>query len=290
LEYFRQAVALDPNYAAAYAALSRMHKRVGFGDDPELSRPDRLALAEQAALKAVALDDFSGEAHEALGYVRRDNYELASAETEFKRAVALAPTEARFHEGLAQLYAMTQRPDEALAEARRAVELDPLSPTANAEVADALLASDRCDEALAQLDKLRSLRPPLNRAGLIAAECYGQKQMWPEAIAEIQRITVNGGPRGEALLGYVLGRAGRPEEARRILATMLDRSRRTNGGAFDVALVYIGLGDDDRAFAWLDKAVDDRSLGLQWLHTIVAGLRRDPRFERLRQRIGLPKG
>jgi TolB-like protein/DNA-binding SARP family transcriptional activator len=290
LEYFRQAVALDTNYAAGYAGLARMHKRIAFGDDPDhLSRPDRLALAEKAALKAIALDDSSGEAHESLSYIRRDNYELASAETELKRAVALDPTNARFREGLVQLYAMTQRPAEALEEARRAVELDPLSSTANAEVADALLANDRCDEALAQLDKLKSLQPPLNRAGLIAAECYAQKQMWPEAIAEIQRITVNGGPRGEALLGYMLGRGGRREEARRILAAMLDRSRRTNGGAFDVALVYIGLGDNDRAFAWLDKAVDDRSLGFQWLHTIVNGLRRDPRFEHLRQRVGLPK-
>jgi tetratricopeptide (TPR) repeat protein len=172
-------------------------------------------------------------------------------------------------------------------EARRALELDPLSPTANAELADALLANDRCDEALAQLEKLRSLRPPLNRAGQIAAECYGQKQMWPEAIAEIQRITVNGGPRGQAFLGYVLGRGGRTEEARRILAEMLDRSRRTNGGAFDVALVYIGLGDNDQAFAWLNKAVDDRSLGFEWMHTIVDDLQRDPRFEKLRPRIGL---
>ena len=290
LEYFRQALALDSNYAAAYAGLALMHKRIAFGDDPDqLSRPDRLALAEKAALKAIALDDSSGEAHEALSFVRRDNYELASAETELKRAVALEPTNARFHEGLVELYAMTQRPAEALVEARRAVELDPLSPTANAEVADALLANDRCDEALAQLEKLRSLRPPLNRAGLLAAECYAQKQMWPEAIAEIQRITVNGGPRSQAFLGYLLGRGGRTEEARRILAAMLDRSRRTNGRAFDVALVYIGLGDNDQAFAWLDKSVDDRSLGFEWMHTMVNGLRRDPRFEHLRQRAGLPK-
>ena len=289
LEYFRQALALDSNYAAAYAGLALMHKRIAFGDDPELSRPDRLALAEQAALKAIALDDSSGEAHEALSFIRRDNYELASAETELKRAVALEPTNSRFHEGLVQLYGMTQRPAEALVEARRALELDPLSPTANAEVANALLANDRCDEALAQLEKLRSLRPPLNRAGLIAAECYEQKQMWPEAIAEIQRITVNGGPRGQAFLGYVLGRGGRTEEARRILAEMLDRSRRTNGGAFDVALVYIGLADNDQAFAWLNKAVDDRSLGFEWMHTIVDDLQRDPRFEKLRRRIGLPK-
>jgi DNA-binding SARP family transcriptional activator len=289
LEYFRQAVALDPNYAAAYASLARMHKRIAFGDDPQLSRPDRLALAEQAALKAIALDDSSGEAHEALGYVRRDNYEFTQAETEFKRAVALDPTNSRFHEGLVQIYTMTQRSDEALVEARRAVQLDPLSPTANAEVADALLAYDRCDEELLQLEMLRSLRPPLNRANLIAAECYGQKEMWPEAIAEIQRITVNGGPRVYALLGYTLGRAGRTEEARRILAVMLDRARRTKGGAFDVALLYAGLGENDQAFTWLDKSVDDRSLGFEWMHATVNDLQRDPRFEKLGQRVGLQK-
>jgi TolB-like protein/DNA-binding SARP family transcriptional activator len=289
LEYFRQAVALDSNYAAAYAGLAFGHWRIGFGDDPELSRPARLALAEQAALKAVALDDSSGEAHAALSFVRRDNYELASAERELKRAVALEPTNSRFHEWLVQLYVLTDRPAEALVEGRRALELDPLSPSANAEVAHALLANGRCDEALAQLETLRSLRPPLNRAGLIAADCYGQKQMWPEAIAEIQRIQVNGGPRVQALLGYTLGRGGRADEARQILAALLDRSRRINGDAFDVAIVYVGLGENDQAFIWLEKAVDDRSLGFVWMRTFVDGLRGDPRFEKLRRRAGLPK-
>jgi hypothetical protein len=169
------------------------------------------------------------------------------------------------------------------------VELDPLSPTANAEFAHALLANDRCDEALAQLEKLRSVRPPVNRAGAIAAECYGQKQMWPAAIAEIQRISVNGGPHGQMLLGYMLGRGGRTDEARQILASLLDRSRRINGDAFSVAIVYAGLGENDRAFTWLDRAVDDRSLGFVWMHTIEDGLRRDPRFENIRRRAGLPK-
>lgn len=289
LEYFRQALALDPNYAAAYAGLSRMHRRIGVGDDRELSRPERLALAEKAALKAVALDDSSADAHAALSFVRRDNYEMAPAETELKRAVALEPTNARFHEWLVQLYVLTQRPGEALLEGRRAVELDPFSPDANAEFAHALLANDRCNEALAELEKLKSLNPPLNRAGAIAAECYGQKQMWPQAIAEIQRISVNGGPRGEALLGYMLARGGRTDEARRILTSLLARSRRINGDAFDVAIVYAGLGENDQAFAWLDKSVDDRSLGFEWMHTIVGGLRRDPRFERIGRRAGLPK-
>ena len=105
--------------------------------------------------------------------------------------------------------------------------------------------------------------------------------------AEIQRIAPNGGPRGQAMLGYMLGRGGRTAEARQVLDSLLERSRRTNGGAFDVAIVYAGLGDKDQAFAWLNKAVDDRSLGFEWMYTIVNGLRPDPRFEKLQHRIGL---
>jgi tetratricopeptide (TPR) repeat protein len=266
-----------------------MHLRIGLGDDTELSHPDRLALAEQAALKAIALDDSSGLAHATLALVRMNNYQLASAEMESKRAVALEPTNARLREWLAMQYVLTERPAEALVEGRRAFELDPLSPTANAELARALLANDRCDEALAQLQKLRSLHPPLLRAGVIAAECYARKQMWPEAIAELMRISPTGGPRVQAVLGYMLGRGGRTEESRRILAALLDHSRRINGDAFDVAIVYAGLGENDQAFAWLDKSLDDRSVGYEWPTTVVNGLRSDPRFERFRRRAGLPE-
>jgi tetratricopeptide (TPR) repeat protein len=289
LEYFRQAIALDPNYAAAWAGLARMHNRLGGGDDTEMSRRDRLALAEQAALKAVALDDSSAEAHATLSLVRRMNYELASAETELKRAVALEPTNARFREWLVLLYVFTERPADALVEGRRALELDPLSPSANAELAHALLANDRCDEALAQLEKLKSVRPPLLRTGTIAAQCYARKHMWQEAIAVLQRTSANSNPRGQALLGYMLARGGRTDEARRMLAAMLDRSRRMNGGAFEVATLYAGLGENDQAFVWLDKALDDRSLEFTHVHTVVDDLRRDPRFDRFRQRLGLQK-
>jgi len=290
LEYFRQAIALDPRYAAAYAGLARLHARIGAGDDEEMPLRDRLALAEQAALKAVALDDSLAEAHATLGIVRRFNLDLASAETELKRAVALEPANARFREALVQLYVLAERDSDALLEGRRAVELEPLSPTANAELAHALLANDRCDEALAQLQKLSSLRPPLLRASSFAAQCYTRKHMWPEAIAALQRTVAHAGPRGDAQLGYVLARAGRRDEARRTLAALLDRSRRIEGGAFEVAVVYVGLGEKDKAFAWLDKAVDDRSLGFEWLPTIADDLRPDPRFDRLRRRIGIQKG
>lgn len=287
LEYFRQAIALDPNYAAAFAGLARMQKRIAFGDDQQLSRPDRLALAEQAALKAVALDDSSADAHATLSLVRRDNYEMASAEMELKRAVALDPTNPRFHEYLVQLYVLMERPPEALLEGRRALELDPLAPTAHAELAHALLANHRYDDARAQLEKLKFLHPPLNRAGAIAAQCYGRKQMWPQAIAEVQRVSPNAGPRGQAILAYMLAKGGREDDARGILAELTDRSRRINGDAFDVALVQFGLGNSDQAFLWLNKAVDDRSVGFEWLPTVVEDLRGDPRFDNVRRRLGL---
>ena len=289
IEYFRQAIALDPSYAAAYAGLAHLYTRIGTGDDDEMALRNRMVLAKQSALKAVALDDSLGEAHLALGVAKRYELDLAGAETEMKRAVALEPANSRFREPLVFLYVFAGRDSEALAEARRGAELDPMSPNAIGELAHALLASNRCDEALAQLQRLRSLRPPLLRAGSYAAQCYTRSRMWPEAIAELQRMLKHGGSRSEAQLGYVLARAGRGDEARRILNTLLDRSRRIDGGAFEVAVVYVGLAEKDQAFAWLDKSVDDRSLGFDWLPSILDDLRPDPRFDRLRRRIGIQK-
>lgn len=284
LDYFSRAIALDPKYAAAYAGISRMQGRLAGSNDEDLPVRDRLALAEQAALKAVALGDSVGDAHAALGLIRSRNHDMVGAETELRRAVALEPTNARFRQWLAQLYASVGRSTEALLEAQRARDLDPLSPTANAEVANALAANGRCDEALTQLDKLKFLRPPLLRGARLGAECYARKKMWPQAIAEMQRISVNAGPHGQALLGYVLARGGRPDEARQILAALLDRERRLKTGAFDVATVYAGLGDNDHAFAWLDKSIDDRSFVLDTL-IVADGLKSDPRFDRIRQRF-----
>ena len=198
LEYFRQAIAIDPQYAAAYAGFARlMLTRVSYFEDATMSRRDGLAAAEQAARKAILLDSTLAEAHGALAVVRWSRLDVAGSEAELRRAVALDPTNTSFREWLVQHYVWTGRPAEALAEARRAVALDPLSPNATAELAHALLANDRCDEALALLARLRSLQPPLLRAGDFAARCYARKRMWSEAIAEAQR----GASRGTAPSG-----------------------------------------------------------------------------------------
>jgi TolB-like protein/DNA-binding SARP family transcriptional activator len=283
LEYFRQAIALDSGFAAAYAGLSRIQMRLA-GNDLTPLRQEQFALAERAAYTAVALDDSLGDAHAALSMVDRSKYELAAADTEMMRAVALDPTNARFHEWLVQVYATTGQREQALAEGRRAQTLDPLSPTANAEFAHALIANDRCDEALAQLDKLKLLRPPLLRAVDFATQCYVRKKMWPEAVAGAQQLAATAGMQAQGTLGYVLAQAGRAGEARKVLDSLLERGRQANGDAFQIATVYAGLGDNDRAFAWLDRSLEDRSFAFnnQMIFDALAG---DPRLDRFRERL-----
>lgn len=287
LGYFQRAIALDPRYAAAYAGVAQMHIRLATTKDTAISLRERLRLGERAARTAVALDDSSADAHAALSVVRKNDYDFALAEAELKRAVALEPTTARFHEWLVQLYVLRGRPADALVEARRALELDPLSAPANAELAHAMLADGRCDEALAQLAPLRLLQPPLLRAADFAAQGYACKGMWADAIAEIQRMSPIPGPRGHALLGFLLARAGRTAEAQQILGALLERSQRRGDVAGEIAMVYAGLGDRERTLAWLEHARDERTLVLDHLPIILDRFQPDPRIELIRHRLGL---
>jgi eukaryotic-like serine/threonine-protein kinase len=290
LDHVQQAIALDTGYAAAYARLARLQVRIANGNDLEMSRRERLAMAEKAALKAVALDDSSGEAHAALGKVMKYLNRRPLAVAELRRAVALEPSNNESRETLAELLVETGHLEEALVQASRSFESDSMSPTAISEVANALLASDRCDEALPKLAKLRSLQPPLNRAPLLASQCYARKKMWPQAIAEMERIVPNGGPRADALLGYTLGRAGRDAEARKLLDDLTRRFRKHNDGAFFVALVYAGLGDRDHAIEWLDKSVDDVSFVADWMPEIIRDFSQDARFSPIAHRLGIAVG
>ena len=196
LEYFKQAVALDPNYAAAHAGVARLTLRGRYAVSP-LKRRELTRVAEASALRALALDSMSSDAHATLALVRRRAFDYRAAERLLLRAAELNPTDSRTREWLVQLYVLLQRPQDALLHAQAAVANDPLSASAHAELARALLASGRCDEALIELQRLRALKPPLLRAKLIAALCYTQKQMWPEAIAELRILQENAGLRAQ---------------------------------------------------------------------------------------------
>jgi serine/threonine-protein kinase len=286
-EYFERAIAVDPTYAAAYAGLATTHIRLGFAAEPGLPLPKLYALADAAARKAVALDDSLAEAHQALGRVRLVMLDFPTAKTEIERALALDPTRPITRLTLANLHLWAQRPGEALAEAGRALAVDPLAPIMHSEVAYALFANGRYDEALAQLDRIRGVRPPLRRVAVLAAQCYAEKGMWDQAIAALRPQAETGDPLTIAFLGHVLARAGQREEASRVLEDVLARQKRTGVGAFEVAIVYAGLGELDQAFAWLDSSVEDYSLKVQIMSPTFDALHRDPRFERFSRRLGL---
>jgi serine/threonine-protein kinase len=296
VEYLRQAIALDSSYAAAYATLGRMYARLSASVD----MPDREryhALAEEAARKSVSLDDSLAEGHAVLGARRMAAFDFESAERHLTRAIQLDPTAALMHEWMVTLHLWRDRPNEALEHAERALELEPLSPAAHAERARALLFNDRCEEALAQLEKLAGVRPPLLRAAPIAAQCHARRQNWPAAIAAIRPSAERGEPTALAQLGYMLARGGERADALRIGVTLFERWRRGESIAFALALVHAGLGDFDQAFTWLDRSITDRSLHggpgnpahLLIVSPLLEDLRRDPRFERVRERLGLQK-
>jgi Flp pilus assembly protein TadD len=113
--------------------------------------------------------------------------------------------------------------------------------------------------------------------------------MWPEAIAEAQRNLGVTGTRGLPLLAFVLARAGRVDEARRILTTLRDQAAHDDGSAMDVAVVYAALGENDEAFAWLDRAVEERSFVAELHGDLVASLESDPRYDRFRALLGIQK-
>jgi serine/threonine-protein kinase len=287
--YYQQAIMADSTYAAAHAGLALAYVRLGSARDPDRPLHELYALAEEAAGKAIALDDSLAEAHLALGRARMAALDLGSAQTELERAIALDPTDWRFRGLLATLHIWAGRPLDALSEARRALEVDPLSPYANVWLAHALFVNRRCDDALAQLERLAAIRPPLRSAAAITGQCHAGKRMWPEAIGALRPQAESGDPLITALLGHTLARAGQREEARRILADLLARRSRTGSGAFEVAVVYAGLGDVDQAFTWLDRSIGDLSLKVHVMEPTFEDLQGDPRFERLRTRLGLQK-
>ena len=302
VELLQQAVALDPTYAAAWAALALMHHRVGLVENgPMLSpqaRERHRRLADQAARQALVLDDSLADSHLMMGKIRMAGFELASADRHLTQALALDPMLPEPHELLVTLSLWRGRPAEALAHAEHAVALDSLSPAAHAEVARALLGLDRCDAALAQLDKLSHLQPPLLRIADYAAQCHARLGRWPAAVAVLRPQAEHGMPTALAQTAYVLARAGRRGEARRIHAALLEQSRRGRGSAFQVGLAYAGLGDLDQALAWFERAITDHSLhggpsspGLMLVlpGPLSADVQRHPAFEPLRKRIGLPR-
>jgi serine/threonine protein kinase/Tfp pilus assembly protein PilF len=290
IENFQEAIEKDPNYALAYAGLADCYQVPANRLPPR----QRMPQAEAAARKALELDNTVVEAHTTLARVLYAyDWDWSGAEKEFKRAIELNPRYAPAHQWYGAYLSATGRFREASAEEKRAQELEPLSLIMNFEVALGLYQARNYDQAIDQFQKTLELDPNFPPPHTYLPAAYEQKGMFEEAIAGFQRgIPVTEGADNTltmAGLAHAYAVSGRKTEARRLLAELQRLSEQSYVPAHDLALVYTGLGERDKAFGWLDKASEEHSFNLIYLKTEPRfdPLRSDPRFAELLRRVGL---
>jgi tetratricopeptide (TPR) repeat protein len=290
IEYFEQALDIDPVYAPAYSGLANCYvvmSSVAYGT---LSTRDAMEKAAAAAKTALEIDPKLADAHTSLGIVQmKYNWNWAEAEKSFKRAIELKPDSAAAHYWYANLLITTGRMDEAIESSERAKSLDPLSPLFVTNLGRTYYRARKYDQAIAYFLDVLQQKPNNTSAMYVLAHAYFQKGRYDEAIALLQNISQTNKWLAAAPLGYALAKTGRAAEARQILSEMENVPKTENLPAQERAIVYIGLGDKDAAFYWLEKSYEERFASIISLPTepIFDSLRSDPRFVSLAKRLKL---
>jgi len=296
IDYFEQAVAVDPNYALAYSGLADAYWILHFLSDAEPAQ-QLPSLAKAAALKAIALDDTLAEAHTSLGEINQTfELDFAAAEREYKRAIELNPNYAVAHQRYGFFLNLMGRINEARAEFGRALEIDPVSPVMNAEAGRPFYRSRDYGRAAEQFQKAIELDPNYPRAHILLARCYTQMGRYDEAVSEAQKGAALSDPQREAggvprsyQIAYIYAKAGRVRAARRMLHELEKSPTQHNDQLYHHALAYAALGDRERAFGQIEKLYVTRSVDLLALKTDPAwdDLRDVPRFQELLRRFGV---
>jgi serine/threonine protein kinase/tetratricopeptide (TPR) repeat protein len=287
LQHFARAIELDPSYALAHAGVADSY--VAFASFRVSSANDAYPKARVAAVRALELDPTLAEAHSALAMVSLyDEWNWPAAEIAFKRALALNPDDGTTHLRYALALPYFERFDDALREIARARQADPLSPVIGANVGKILHLARRYDQAIEEHRKALELDPNFflthNNLGLT----FALTRAYEQAIAEFQRaIVLSDNSEAKANLAYAYAVSGRSREARKILDELETRTPEVYTSPFDIAVAYTGLGDRDRAFAWLEKAYHERARSLLSLkiNPLFDSLRSDPRFAALMGRM-----
>lgn len=297
-KYFQQAIQKDPNYAPAYSGLSDYFAFLTLIGGPEILPPNQaMAQAKAAAVRAVQLDDSSAEAHASMAHILHNyDWDFEGAEREFKRAIELNPNYATVHHWYAHLLMQVGRTDESLAQARLATGLDPLSPFVNQGLARQYYLSRQYDKAIAQCQVVLQMDAAYLPARTQLALAYEQKGMLPQAVSTMEEARNQAGektdlPMVHALLAHAYALAGRKADAQNELNVLTAIGSKRYVPPSYVAIVYLALGDKDKAFEYLNKSYQDRSEQLLYLgvEPIVDPLRSDPRFDVLLKQVGLKR-
>jgi TolB-like protein/Flp pilus assembly protein TadD len=293
LHYLEAATKKDPNYAAAYAALSSVYGIMI--NNGLLSEKEGYPKWRAVVTKAMELDDKLSEAHVSLGILLQyHDWNWTDAEREFERAVQLNPNQPIVHLVLGDNFCMTGRLDRAIAEETRARQLDPYSVSHNSMLGNTLVFAGRNDEAIQQGRKMLDLSS--RDAHQVMGLAYEHKGDWQHAIPELQEMVKLSKdepqlPQGVADLAHAYAVFGRKQEARQLLAQLMEMSKKRFVPSWAFALINVGLGDKDRAFEWLDKAYDERPSDIMGIKVDprMQPLRSDPRYRELLLRMGLPE-
>jgi TolB-like protein/Tfp pilus assembly protein PilF len=292
IQYFQESIDRDPRAARAHAGLADSYTLLGiYGLMPQ---HDANLHAERAAKRALEIDESLGEAHASLALLQMQRLEWTAARASFTRALDLKPGYVSAHHWYSAYLACSGRLPEALAEIDRAIALDPLSISVSAQRAAILLLARRPDEAIAHVEQLIRTRPGFASAHSLLADGYSQKRDYNRALAEIRRAGELGDRSLElqAKAGYIHAVFGRRAAALNVATDLVNRNRKSGEAtAGGVAAIYAALNDKERAFEWLQRAVEARepSVAYVLVDPVWDNLRSDPRFERVLVSVGVPR-
>jgi TolB-like protein/Tfp pilus assembly protein PilF len=288
IPYFEDALNKDGTFAPAYLGLAEAYTMLGTiaaGDPPQATRPKVISFAR----KALAIDPGLVKAHVLLANVLQEEWRWTEAEAEYRRALELNPDSAEAHEWFALWLICQGRTDEAVASIHRARALDPVG-VSGGSVAWILFQARHYDEAIREATSALALQP--DNVGYLTGLGFAliANNQPADAIPGLEKaISLSGSPAATGILIRAYAHAGRRRDAMRLLAQL--KQRRVAGyipaGAFVNA--YLGLGDKEQAFYWLEQAYKEQSNILQFLktHPYFDPIRSDPRFADLVRRVGL---
>jgi len=291
IEHFRHTVQIDPIFAPAYSGLADCYATLGYLSS--LAPSEAFPAARQYATKALELNKSLAEAHASLGFVKLYfDWNWADAEADFQRAISLDPNYAPSHQWYSIFLLAAGRPEDGFREIQLARQPDPLSLPVNTDLGFHYYYTGRYGEAVKQLKFVLELNKDFPAAHLWLGRTYQELGRLNDALAEFQHVEqkLPEWPVSIAAMGFVAGVSGRTDEARNALAELRRLAGKKFVTSYGVALVHAGLGQKDSAFAWLNKAFDERSHWLVWLRLDPRWkeLRSDSRFAELVSRVGYP--
>jgi tetratricopeptide (TPR) repeat protein len=284
IDAFKEAIAKDNSFAPAYAGLAASYVIRSGRSKKYDDRDDELAGVRTAAEKAIELDPMLGEAHGALGMAWARDGQWEQSEKSFRRAIALDPADSTLHHDFAfHLLLPLGRIVEALEELRIAENADPLSPQVHFALAYTLLSAGQYDEAARESERIPANHPA-------RSETLGRARLWQGRFGEAIPLLVAAPNRNWGYLAYAYARAGRREEAEKLIAEApgLYPDRR---GAFQFALAFAGLGDKDRTIEKLERMSElgPVRVGRELTCPEFSLVRGGPRVKALRKKVGLPE-